>query len=465
MTNNCNNVGGLEEQLGYAARVKEILNKRYDHTPLAFVNTYGCQQNVSDSERIKGLLITMGYTLTDSAENADFVIFNTCAVREHAEDRVFGNIGILKPIKEKRRDMLIAVCGCMAQQERVAERLKKSYPFVDIVFGTHVRHRLPEFVYRRLKGEKRIFNISDQNHEIIEGVPVSRDGKFKAWLPIMHGCNNFCTYCIVPYVRGREVSRTPEAILQEARELVKNGVKEITLLGQNVNSYIDKNGELGFAKLLEDINAIEGDFRIRFMTSHPKDCTDKLLETMQKCQKVERHLHLPVQCGSDQILKRMNRRYTVKDYLRLVDKARELMPDIQLTSDIIVGFPGESYEDFKKTLEIIERVKYYQLFTFIYSKREGTPAAIMEDKIEASEKSKWFTEMLGVQDKTAKNIGQALVGTTCRVLFEEYYDGNITGRSSQYYNVTVKGDESLVGNFANVLITEYDGSLKGKIID
>ena len=455
----------IEEQLGYAARIKELLAQRYGRVPLAYIHTYGCQQNVSDSERIKGLLSTMGYSMTENIESADLIIFNTCAVREHAEDRVYGNIGMLKPLKEKRHDILIAVCGCMTQQQSVAERLKKSYPYVDIVLGTHVRHRLPEYIYRRLKGEKRVFDISDDCHEIIEGVPVSRDGKFKAWLPIMHGCNNFCTYCIVPYVRGREVSREPDAIIREAKKLIDSGVKEITLLGQNVNSYGKDGKSIDFPELLEKINGIDGDFRIRFMTSHPKDCTDKLLQTMAKCEKVERHLHLPLQSGNDEILRRMNRHYDSKAYLKLVEKARNLIPDIQFTSDIIVGFPGETYENFLDTVEIIKKVKYYQLFTFIYSPRKGTPAADMPDGISKTEKSRWFTELLRIQDSIADEIGQSLVGSTAKVLFDsDMGDGKISGRSNQYYNVEVEGDFSDIGTLQNVTITSFDGVLKGKIL-
>ncbi len=452
------------EQLAYAARVRQILNKRYSSAPTAAVETFGCQQNVSDSERLKGLLTEMGYQIIENAEDADFVLFNTCAVREHAEDRVFGNIGIYKNIKANREGMMICVAGCMAQQPAVCERLRRSYPYVDIVMGTHVRHRLPELVYKRITGKRRVFDISEDENIIAEDMPIKRDGKFKAWLPIMSGCNNFCTYCIVPYVRGREVSREPEYVLNEARELIKNGVREITLLGQNVNSY--NGGGLTFPELLEKINNLEGDFRIRFMTSHPKDCTEELLQTMARCKKVCHHLHLPVQCGSDEILNRMNRRYTAQKYLSLIKTAKELMPDLQLTSDIIVGFPGETYEDFLKTTELIKKVGYYSLFTFIYSKRGGTPAAIMEDNITRAEKSRWFTELLRAQEEISHEINRSLVGKTVRVLCDESdrTDGMLSGRSSGYAAVDFEGDSSLIGTFQNVLITEYNGILKGKII-
>ena len=453
-----------DEQRAYAARVRTILAAKYTNTPSAAVVTYGCQQNVSDSERIKGLLCEMGYRLTDDPKSADFVVFNTCAVREHAELRVFGNVGSYKNIKRNRAGMMLCICGCMVQQPQIAEKIKNSYPYVDIVMGTHIRHRLPELVYRRLTEKRRIFNISDEENIIAEGTPIRRDGKFKAWLPIMSGCNNFCTYCIVPYVRGREISREPDAVAAEAAELVASGVKEITLLGQNVNSY--NGGGISFPQLLRRINAIDGDFRIRFMTSHPKDCTDELLIAMSECEKVCHHLHLPVQSGSDEILKRMNRRYTSEKYLSLINCARELMPDIELTSDIIVGFPGETYKDFEDTLRLVEKVGYYSLFTFIYSKRTGTPAATMPDDTTRAEKSKRFGELLRLQENISDKINRALVGKTVRVLVEksDRNEGMLSGKGNGYATVDFEGDPELEGTFANVLITDYDGILKGKLI-
>ena len=453
-----------DEQRAYAARVRTILAAKYPKTPSAAVVTYGCQQNVSDSERIKGLLCEMGYRLTDDPKSADFVVFNTCAVREHAELRVFGNVGSYKNIKRNRAGMMLCICGCMVQQPQIAEKIKNSYPYVDIVMGTHIRHRLPELVYRRLTEKRRIFNISDEENIIAEGAPIRRDGKFKAWLPIMSGCNNFCTYCIVPYVRGREISREPDAVAAEAAELVASGVKEITLLGQNVNSY--NGGGISFPQLLRRINAIDGDFRIRFMTSHPKDCTDELLIAMAECEKVCHHLHLPVQSGSDEILKRMNRRYTSEKYLSLIKRARELMPDIELTSDIIVGFPGETYKDFEDTLRLVEKVGYYSLFTFIYSKRTGTPAATMPDDTTRAEKSKRFGELLRLQENISDKINRALVGKTVRVLVEksDRNEGMLSGKGNGYATVDFEGDPELEGTFANVLITDYDGVLKGRPI-
>ena len=381
------NVNSFDEQNAFATRVKTLAFERYGYIPKACVITLGCQQNVSDSEHLKGMLVSMGYTLTEEINEADFIIFNTCAVREHAEDRVYGNIGKVKQIKKDRPKTISAVCGCMAQQEKVAEKIKKSYPYIDIVFGTQVSHRLPEFIYRRMSGSPRIFERTLDNTDIVENVPVSRDGSFKGWLPIMNGCNNFCTYCIVPYVRGRERSREPEAVLNEAKAMIKAGYKDITLLGQNVNSY-GKGCSHGvtFAKLLRMINDIEGDFRIRFMTSHPKDCTIELLDTIRDCKKISRHLHLPFQSGSSRILKLMNRYYDREQYLELIKAAKERIPDVSLTSDIIVGFPGETYEDFKETLSLVEEVKFSSLFTFIYSPRNGTPASVMPDPVSREEK-------------------------------------------------------------------------------
>ncbi|MBQ7726248.1 MAG: tRNA (N6-isopentenyl adenosine(37)-C2)-methylthiotransferase MiaB, partial [Clostridia bacterium] len=334
------------DQRIYADRVAALLPTLYGETPLACVVTYGCQQNVSDSERFKGQLTAMGYRLTEDRQAAHLVLFNTCAVREHAEDRVYGNIGRTKAMKEKDRNRLVVVCGCMAQRESVAEKIRRSYPYVDIVFGTQVQHRLAEFVYRRLTAHERVFEREMDNGEIPEEVPVCRDGGPKGWLPIMYGCNNFCTYCIVPYARGRERSREPDRILAEAKEMLAAGYRDITLLGQNVNSY-GKGAAHGvnFAELLRRLNALDGEFILRFMTSHPKDCTKELIDTIRDCEKVSHHLHLPFQSGSDRILKRMNRQYDREKYLELIAYAKEQIPDLSLTSDVIVGFPGETYED------------------------------------------------------------------------------------------------------------------------
>jgi len=454
------------EQNIYIKRIREKIIPYYGYSPKAMVITFGCQQNVSDSEKLKGMLISMGYSLTETESEADFIIFNTCAVRGHAEDRVYGNIGKVKQLKKDNPKLIASVCGCMAQQEIVAQKIKKSYPYIDIVFGTQVFHRLPEFIYKRINGSKRIFELSLDNSDIVEDIPISRDGEFKGWLPIMYGCNNFCTYCIVPYVRGRERSREPEKILDEARQMIKAGYKDITLLGQNVNSYGKGcNHGINFAKLLRMINDIEGDFVIRFMTSHPKDCTIELLDTIRDCKKVSRHLHLPFQSGSSRILKLMNRYYDRDGYLELIKAAKERLPDVSLTSDIIVGFPGETYDDFKETLSLVKEVEFSSLFTFIYSPRNGTPAASMPDPVSREEKGKWFDELLRLQEEIAeKNIAKN-IGKTVRVLCDSksQRDGFISGHSNGTISVEFQGDESLIGKFADVKIISYQNTYLGEL--
>lgn len=454
------------EQEVYIRRVAAMLSEIYEKVPKACVITFGCQQNVSDSEHLKGMLCKMGYTLIDDESKADFIIFNTCAVREHAQDRVYGNIGKVKQLKKDNPKLLAAVCGCMAQQQTVADKIKRSYPYIDIVFGTQVFHRLPEFIYKRLKGSKRIFELTLENKAIVEDIPVSRDGSFKGWIPIMYGCNNFCTYCIVPYVRGRERSREPEKILEEARAMVAAGYKDITLLGQNVNSYgKDCDHGVTFAKLLRMINDIDGDFCIRFMTSHPKDCTIELLDTIKECKKVSRHLHLPFQSGSDRILKLMNRHYDRKAYLELIKAAKERIPDVSLTSDIIVGFPGETYEDFKETLSLVEEVRFSSLFTFIYSPRPDTPAARMEDNITRAEKGKWFDELLRLQEKIAEENVKHYIGKTYKVLCDSVEgEGLLSGHTNGTISVEFEGGQELLGQFVEVEITDYTNTYKGKII-
>ncbi len=458
----------FETQTEYAKRVFALSAKIYGGNPKACVITFGCQQNVSDSERLKGMLATMGYTIIPEPEQADFIIFNTCAVREHAEDRVYGNIGTTKKIKQERPNTIVAVCGCMVQQEKVAQKIKKSYPYIDIVMGTHVEHRLPEFLYKRLNGSPRIFELSQEDNTIVEDVPIKRDGKFKGWLPIMYGCNNFCTYCIVPYVRGRERSREPEKIIAEAKQMIKDGYKDITLLGQNVNSY-GKGCEHGvnFAKLLRMLNDIEGEFRIRFMTSHPKDCTIELLDTIKECEKVSHHLHLPFQSGSSRILKLMNRYYDRDSYLELIKNAKERIPDVDLTSDIIVGFPGETYEDFKETLSLVKEVKFASLFTFIYSAREGTPAAIMDDPVSRKEKGEWFNELLLAQEEVAKENINKFLGKTFRVLCDDYgsKEGYMSGHTSGTAVIEFEADESLLGKFVDVKVDSYTNCFNGTLIN
>ena len=355
-------------EINYIEKVREFVSKR-EGKHLAYVHTYGCQQNFSDGEKLEGLLEQMGYTITDSSEGAEFVIFNTCAIRENAEKRVFGNVGILKKAHEENPDMIIAVCGCMVQQEHICEKIKKVHNHVDLIFGTHALYRMPELLYKTIKDNKTVVDITDSEGAISEDIPILRDKEEKAWVSVMYGCNNFCTYCIVPYVRGRERSRKSEDIINEVKELVKNGTTEISLLGQNVNSYgKDLDIEVDFADLLKMINDIEGVKRIRFMTSHPKDISDKLIYTMRDCDKICKQLHLPLQSGSDKVLKEMNRHYTKKEYLTIVDKVKKEIPNITLTTDIIVGFPTETTEDFKETLEVLKYVRYDNIFSFIYSK-------------------------------------------------------------------------------------------------
>lgn len=459
----------LKKQKKFSEMVKTVLASRFEEAPKAFVHTYGCQGNVADGEKIKGMLCEMGYTFTDDLTQADLVLYNTCAIREHAQDRVFGNVGALKPIKKQKKDMIIALCGCMMQQSYVAEKIKNSYSFVDLVFGTHVMHKLPEFIYNCLCLKKRVFDITESDGNIVEGLPVRRDGSFKAWVPIMYGCNNFCSYCVVPYVRGRERSREFDCVLQEVRQLVNDGYKEITLLGQNVNSYNrDEDEKYRFPALLRAINDLEGDFIVRFMTSHPKDCTKELIETMAQCRKVAKHLHLPVQSGNDRVLKEMNRHYDREKYLSLIDYAYELMPELSITSDIIVGFPGETYEEFCDTLSLIEKVRYTSLFTFIFSSRPGTKAAQMDDPVSREEKGRWFSELTACQENIAAKRTAAMKDKTYRVLVEEKgrKDGFLSGRTQGNIIIEFPADESLIGTFQYVTVTEpKTWILFGELVD
>ena len=445
-------------QSEYIELIAELMTirKRGD-VPKAFIRTYGCQQNVADSERIKGMLKAAGYSFTDTPDDADFILFNTCAVREHAEDRVFGNVGALKNLKRRHPSILIALCGCMMEQEHVAKRIRDSFPFVGLVFGTHCMHKFPELLYKSLVDGSRVFVRDNDDKLVHEGIPVERDGRIKGWLPIMYGCDNFCTYCIVPYVRGRERSRRPEVILAEAREMIESGYKDITLLGQNVNSYgkgLDPRPT--FAGLIREIDRIPGDYWLRFMTSHPKDCTRELIDTIAESEHISLHLHLPFQSGSDRILKEMNRRYTREKYLDIVNYAKERIPGVSLTSDVIVGFPGETYEDFQETLSLIREVGFTSLFTFIYSPRKGTPAAEMDDPVTDEEKGRRFRELLDVQEQIAAERCASMVGTVEKVLVEEKAkaDGVLCGRTSGNIIVEFPGDDSLIGSFCRVRITE-----------
>ncbi len=449
----------LARQRQYALRVREILAAKYPtRAPRAFVHTYGCQGNVADGERIEGLLADMGYEFCDSPADADFALYNTCAVREHAEDRVFGNVGKLKNYKQENPDMVIALCGCMMQQAHVRDRIYKSYPYVNLVFGTHVLHRLPELLYETLTGPRRVVCAPDSPGEIAECLPVRRTGGFKAWLPIMYGCDNFCSYCIVPYVRSRERSREPEDVLREAREIIASGCREITLLGQNVNSYGKGNAhELNFAGLLRELNALPGDFKLRFMTSHPKDCTHELLETIAACDKVSKHLHLPVQSGNDRVLAAMNRRYTRAQYLDLIADAKATVPGLSLTSDIIVGFPGETYAEFCDTLSLVKAVGYTSLFTFIYSPRKGTAAAKLPDPVSHKEKTQWFAQLTALQEEIAAGMRAQMRGKTYPVLVEgraKTDGGLLAGRTDGNIMIEFPGDPALIGSYQNVRVTE-----------
>lgn len=449
----------LEEQKRFSLKVSSVLAARYDEKPRACVITYGCQQNVADSEKIKGMLEQMGYRFTDNRQGAQLIIFNTCAVREHAEDRVFGNVGALKSYKAAHPDTVIALCGCMMQQKHISDKIRDSYAFVDLVFGTHVVHCLPELLYRALTGRRRVFETPDTDGVIAEGIPVRRDGGSKAWLTVMYGCNNFCTYCIVPYVRGRERSRSTADIEAEFRRLVADGCREITLLGQNVNSYgKDLSPRVSFSQLLRRLNDINGDFRIRFMTSHPKDCTRELIETMAQCEKVAQHLHLPFQSGSNRVLKLMNRGYTREQYMELVSYARQLMGDkLSITSDVIVGFPGETYEDFNQTLSLVRELKATSLFTFIYSPRKGTPAADMDDPVPAKEKSLWFKELTDLQEQISARQMALHKGRTykCYVYGKGKLDDNyVAARNNGNLIIEFEGDESLIGTFRKIKVIE-----------
>ncbi|WP_455484632.1 tRNA (N6-isopentenyl adenosine(37)-C2)-methylthiotransferase MiaB [Eubacterium sp.] len=449
----------LEEQRQFAHKVNELTSKRYSSKPLACVVTYGCQQNVADSEHIKGMLEAMGYGFTEERTQAKLIIFNTCAVREHAEDRVFGNVGALKKYKLANPDVVIALCGCMMQQQHIAEKIKKSFPFVDLVFGTHVVYKVPELIYSALTKNRRVFELPDVDGVIAEGIPVKRDNDKKAWIPIMYGCNNFCSYCIVPYVRGRERSREVEDVVKEFKALVDDGYKEITLLGQNVNSYgKDLEPRVTFSQLLRTLNELDGDFRIRFMTSHPKDCTKELIETMAECDKVATHLHLPFQSGNDRVLKAMNRSYTREKYLSLINYAKELMGDeLSITSDIIVGFPGETYEEFCDTKSLVEEIKATSLFTFIYSPRKGTPAAEMDDPVPYEEKSKWMRELLALQERIS---GEQMALHKGKVFKCFVYgkgkqgDNYLAARTDGNLIIEFVGDEGLIGTFQKIKVTE-----------
>lgn len=431
----------------------------------AYVLTFGCQQNEADSERISGMARSMGYEITGSAQEADLVVVNTCAVRDHAEKKALSIIGQFKHIKAAKPDVIIGVCGCMTAQQHRTNELKHSYPYVDFTLEPSLIHRLPEAVYSALKNDKRMFMLSSEEPaEITEDVPVSRESSFKAWVSIMYGCNNFCSYCIVPHVRGRERSRDSGRIYEEVKELAEAGYKDITLLGQNVNSY---KSDCDFSQLLDRLAGIEGDFRLRFMTSHPKDVPDSLIDTIAKNDKIARHFHLPLQSGSDSILKAMNRRYTSEHYMRILDKLRAAVPDIAVTSDIIVGFPGETEEDFEATLDIVRRARFDMIYSFIYSKRKSTPAEKMENQVPAAVKSERFDRLLSIQNEISREKNQALLGKIVRVLAEGESKNNpeiFTGRTEAGKIVHFEARGDIAGSFVNIKINRAEAfALYGEI--
>jgi tRNA-2-methylthio-N6-dimethylallyladenosine synthase len=455
----------------YISEVQKIMQvRKRGKVPMALVHTYGCQQNVADSEKIKGLLAQMGFSFTEDEEEADFILFNTCAVRGHAENRVFGNVGALKDLKRRHPSLIVSVCGCMMEEKQASEHIRQKFPFVSLVFGTHVLHRFPELLWTALTESRRVFERGDEQEDahIVEGLPIRRDGTARAWLTVMYGCDNFCSYCIVPYVRGRERSREPEAILDEFRSIVADGYKDITLLGQNVNSYGKKlEHPINFSQLLRMLDAVDGDYRLRFMTSHPKDATHELIDTMAEGRHISHHLHLPVQAGSNRILKEMNRGYTREKYLSLVEYARKKIPDLSLTTDIIVGFPGETYEEFRETVSLVREVGFTSLFTFIYSPREGTRAARLPDPVPYEEKARWLQELCGEQEKISAERCAKEVGKTYRVLVEEQNEKNglLSGRTDGNVIVLFEGGKELIGNFAEVKITAArNWILRGELI-
>lgn len=434
------------------------------------IKTYGCQMNEHDSEKISGMLSNLGYKETSDLEKSDLIIYNTCLVRENAELKVYGNLGELKALKRKNPELIIAICGCMMQKKEVRDVIKQKYSHVDIIFGTHNIHKLPELLENYKQTSRMIIDVWEEGGEIIEGLPAKRKYGHKAFVNIMYGCNNFCTYCIVPYTRGREKSRLPEDIIAEIMELANEGYREVTLLGQNVNSYGKSlENKITFAQLLYMINQIEGIERIRFMTSHPKDLSDELISAIKNCEKVCEHLHLPFQAGSNKILKAMNRKYTKEDYLELVSKVKKEIPDISITTDIIVGFPGETEEDFNDTLDVVKKVEFDSAFTFLYSIREGTPAAKMENQISNEVKSKRFKKLLDTLHPINYKKNLNLVGKQLDVLVEEISksdDTMLSGRTRTNKLVHFKGDKSLIGKLVNVKITKAKTwTLEGKIID
>ena len=451
----------LKEQEDAIKKIRAVNDKYTEETGKKkkyFILTMGCQMNAHDSEKLSFMLTDMGYEQTETENEADFILYNTCCVRENAEEKVYGRLGYLKHYKESNKDITIALCGCMMQQETVIAKIKKTFKNVDIVFGTFNIYKLPSLMLTNMETGETVFDIWQEHGEIMEDFESIRKIPFKASVNIMYGCNNFCSYCIVPYVRGRERSRRPDDILKEVKKLASEGVKEIMLLGQNVNSYGKTLEEpVSFAKLLRMINKVEGRERIRFMTSHPKDLSDELIEAMRDCDKVCNYLHLPVQSGSSAVLEKMNRRYTKEQYLTLVDKIKKAIPDILISTDIIVGFPGETEEDFLETLDVVDKVGYSTAFTFLYSKRTGTPAAVMENQIPEEVAKERFNRLLEHVNSGVEKVSEGMVGTVEKVLVEDInrQDGNmLTGRTERNSLVHFEGPQELIGQVIPVKIIQ-----------
>lgn len=452
-----------DRQYYFIAKSREWIKERIKEAgrPLTFnIVTFGCQMNAKDSEKLAGILEKIGFVETDT-EEADFVVYNTCTVRENANSRVYGRLGHLNTMKKKNPHMMIALCGCMMQEDAVVDKIKKSYRFVDIIFGTHNIFKLAELIDTRLSSKGMIIDIWKDTNLIVEDLPSERKYKFKAGVNIMYGCNNFCSYCIVPYVRGRERSRNPEDIINEVKDLVADGVLEIMLLGQNVNSYGKTlEHKMTFADLLKELEKVEGLERIRFMTSHPKDLSDSLIEVMKNSTKICNHIHLPVQAGSTNVLKKMNRSYTKEEYLSLVDRIKTAIPDISLTTDLIIGFPGETEEDFLETLEVVKKVRYDSAYTFLYSKRSGTPASVMEAQVDEETAKDRFNRLLKVIQGISAEMTKRDEGKVASVLVEEVNQQNpslVTGRLSNNIIVHFEGDESLIGSMVKVNLKECKG--------
>ena len=447
----------LERQREFEQKIQALHEGRAAPL-LAMVDTFGCQQNVADSQHIMGMLEAMGFGFTDDPARAAVVVLNTCAIRDHAEKRVYGTLGALTHTKKADPEQVICLCGCMAQRPEVAEKVRQSYRHVDLVFGPQALWKFPELLYNVYTQRRRVFSVADEHGAIAEGMPVVREGRTRAWVSIMYGCNNFCSYCIVPYVRGRERSRDPEQIIAEVRQLVADGFKEITLLGQNVNSYgKDLDTPYDFADLLTALDAIDGDYLIRFMSSQPKDASHKLFDAMARSRHVARQLHLPVQSGCDRVLRAMNRPYDKAKYLELINYARKVMPELVLTSDVIIGFPGETEAEAMETVALVEQVRFDALFTFIFSPRPGTPAAKMDDPVPREEKQKWFDRLCDTQNRISEELHAAYVGRSLRCLVDGEGDDArwpLTARTAGGRLVHLVGDKSAVGTYHDVKITD-----------